>query len=530
MVSPQKIKYNGVFSDTGLGDLDIIFDVAFESDNGAMSSYLNRSAVASESHDGRYKNTARYKYDELFSPQFTIVKKDFSDFTQEQVRRVLKYLTSTDRPSLLEVYYDGDSNVVDWACIGGWTNIETYKIANSRTVGIVAQFEAITPYAMSALVTKTKTVSTPTNTTMYRWTPTKTASSTGAVPSYFLTSTNTLSVGTSLYTFTGDASTMISKDVVSSYGNISAKSGATYTAKGVSFTVSTATAVTVQDMSNKIVIDINTDDNKPVYPCITINHGYNPDEKSTTAIPHPVISLPFDVTFSSIVSMANYVEDTIYHNATTNKYYYKSYNPVFTSGTTLPQYVNWTIVEVERAYTSADTFAANTFYYYAYEGKYYWKVGTTFYTEVSLPTYGDWKTKSVTKAYTANDTYEDKTIYAYTSGSTTTYYWMSPANFYESSTQPSLSTTSVKITNQHYDVLGSPSTPVTTIIKHNTTTEKIVVDGANKLVSSSNTRRIFGDDFNWTWLPLYDGKNEITIEGNCEVTIEYRTVIKCGEY
>ena len=159
MVSPQKIKYNGTFSDTGLGTLDIILDVAFDSDNGAMSSYLNRSAVASESYDGRYKNTTRYKYDELFSPQFTIVKKDFSDFTQEEVRKVLKYLTSTDKPALLEVYYDGASNVVDWACIGGWISIEIYKLANNRTVGIIAQFEAITPYAMSRLYkTEPKTI------------------------------------------------------------------------------------------------------------------------------------------------------------------------------------------------------------------------------------------------------------------------------------------------------------------------------------------------------------------------------------
>ena len=93
MVSAQKIKYNGIFSDTGLGDLDIILDVSFDSDNGAMSTYLNRSAIAAESHDGRYKNTTRYKYDELFSPQFTIVKRDFSDFTQEELRRLLKYLT-----------------------------------------------------------------------------------------------------------------------------------------------------------------------------------------------------------------------------------------------------------------------------------------------------------------------------------------------------------------------------------------------------------------------------------------------------
>jgi hypothetical protein len=70
-----------------------------------------------------------------------------------------------------------------------------------------------------------------------------------------------------------------------------------------------------------------------------------------------------------------------------------------------------------------------------------------------------------------------------------------------------------------------------TIIKNNTSTEKIVVDGANKVISTNRTRRIFGDDFvDWQWLPLYEGKNEITVLGNCEVTIEYREVRKIGEY
>lgn len=277
MVSPQKIKFNGVFSNEGLGALDIILDVAFDSDNGATSSYLNRSAIASESYDGRYKNTYAYKYDELFSPQFTIVKKDFSDFTQEEVRNILKYLTSTDKPTLLEVYYDGASNVVDWACIGGWTGIETYKIANSRIVGIVAQFEAITPFAMSDLYTVTKTIP-----------------STG----------------------------------------------------------------------NKITINIDTDDNRPVYPRITIQSNG----------------------------------------------------------------------------------------------------------------------------------------------------------------------TSVKFMNKHTDFFNQSKVYESATLINNTSGEKIIVDGVNKIISSSHTRRIFGDDFNWQWLELYDGKNEITIEGNCEVTLEWREARKIGEY
>lgn len=393
MVSPQKIKYNDTERSIHeiLTPMEIILDVSFDSDNGTMSSYLNRSAVASESHDGRYKNTAKYKYDELFSPQFTIVKKDFSDFTHEEVRKVLKYLTSTDKPALLEVYYDGASDAVDWACIGGWTSIETYKMANSRIVGIVAQFEAIAPFAMSRV-------------------------------------------------HADDNIESVADD-----GIVTLKS------------------------DNKITIDIDTDDNKPVYPRITINHGYNNES-------HIIVDITGVKQFSSVIDMSDYVENTVYKNGST--YYWKTLEPTYMFATKIPEYKDWKTVTVTRAYTEEDTFESNTFYKY-----------------------------------------------------NSTYYWLDPYSFHSSSKPPSnFNTTSVKITNQHYDVFGSPSNRVTTIVKNNTGAEKVVLDGANKIVSSDRERRIFGNDFNLQHLELYDGKNEITIEGNCEVTFEYRTVIKIGEY
>ena len=374
MVSPQKIKYNGVLSDIGFGTLDVILDVAFDSDNGTTSSYLNRSAVASESYDGRYRNTHRYKYDELFSPQFTIVKRDFSDFTQDEVRRVLKYLTSTDKPALLEVYYNGDSNMVDWACIGGFTNIETYKIANSRTVGIVAQFEAITPFAMSDIHTVTKTI-------------------------------------------------------------------------------------TLED--DHITINIDTDDNQPVYPRITI-------QQTGTIIPIPSGIAP-DI-------YSDMIPNTVYYND--SAYYWKSDVSAFVTGNTAPNY-GWPKVTRDTAYTESDEIKEKTVYYYTSDKKYR---------------------------------------------------WIDPYTFKSSTSDPKLATTGVSITNQHYGFFQQPSNPVTMILKNNTSSEKIVVDGANKIISSSSVRRIFGSDFDWTWLPLYDGKNEITVEGNCEVTLEWREVRKVGEF
>lgn len=329
MISPHRIKYRSIES-TELNVLDLIMCVAFDSDNGETNTFLNREAVVSETYDGRYKRVHRYKYSESFSPKFTFMKKDFGNFTMDEVRQVTKWLTSTDTTALLDVYYD-DSNVVAWSAIGGWTEISTYKLANNRTVGIVATFEAVTPYAMSDLYTVTKTI------------------------------------------------TLI---------------------------------------DNKITIDIDTDDNRPVYPRVTIQ------EKGS------VIRIADGATLTYLSDM---VENTVYYNGTT----------------------------------------------------YYWK--------------------------TADST--------------------DPAYFHSSTTNPNLSTTSVRITNKHTDFLNRSTALTPTIVKNNNNSEKVVLDGANKVISSSSVNRVFDDDFvNWNWLMLLDGKNEITIEGNCMVTLEWREIRKVGEY
>ena len=88
----------------------------------------------------------------------------------------------------------------------------------------------------------------------------------------------------------------------------------------------------------------------------------------------------------------------------------------------------------------------------------------------------------------------------------------------------------VNFVNKHTDFFNQSKVYESVVLINNTSGEKIIVDGANKIISSSQTRRIFGDDFNWQWLELYDGKNEITIEGNCDVTLEWREARKIGEY
>lgn len=411
MISPYKIKYNNMFSNE-LNMIDLIMDVAFDSDNGETASFLNRSAVQSESHDGRYKNTVRYKYDEVFEPRFTFLKKNFGDFSMDEVRKVLKYLTSTDTTSLLEVYYD-DTNAVSWAAIGGWTEISTYKLANNRTVGIVATFSSIHPFALSDLYTVTKDVTKEINTTMYYWTSTLVSGS--SIPQYVLTPVQTPIVGTQVYSVPSVISGSIITTPMTLYGTISkVNNDGSYVVNSTTFKLTTQGTKIYRTYDNKITINIDTDDNQPVYPRITIKHHGS------------VINVA-----NALTSTSDMVYDTVYYDGT----------------------------------------------------HYYWKPTSEQYA------------------------------------------------FKKSTTNPNLSTTSVRLTNTHTDFFNVTKTLEPTVVKNNNTTERIILDGANRIISSNSVNRIFGDDFvEWRWLALHDGKNEITVEGNCTVTFEYRTVIKCGEW
>ena len=322
LISVNRVIYNGYSSQ----DFDLITCLSFDSDSGDVETYLNREAVASESYRGDFKRVHQYKYQDVFTPQITFIKEGFGDFTLEESRKVLKWLTSRDTASFLTVYHD-DSEVVSYEILGGFTEINLHKAGNGRIVGITATFESISPFAFSPLQIVTKNISTPQN--------------------------------------------------------------------------------------NKITINLETDDpQNAVYPRITIQQDNN-----------------------------------------TN------------------------IITIDHAMRDIDT----------------WVSGSVF-------KYGS------------------------------TYYWIDAEGVkHTSETNTSgFDTTSVLIQNTYTNDFGNVST-FNALVKKNVKGERVVLDGANRVVSSSSTR-IFGDDFSWNWIPLYEGKNELSFIGNCTVTIEYRYPIKCGEF
>ena len=333
MISAQRIEYRGYSS----VDFDLKTCMAFESDDGEVSTYLRRESVTSESYRGEFKRIHNFKYTETFNPKFTFIKDDFEDFTAEEIRKVLRWLTRGTNASFLTVYKD-DSNEVHFEILGGFSNVSLYKISNGRCIGIVAEFESAHPYAFSPLYTYSQSV--------------------------------------------------------------------------------------VNTAHQKFTINIDTDEiESPVYPRITIAHN------------------------NSVVVYTDHV--------------------MITNGTWVD-----------------DDYIDGTVYYYADAGMYY---------------YNKYENGSVIPTSTN----------------------INPVTINTK--------TSVIIKNIHTD--EDSGMHISELkIKNNTVGETIVLDGANRIVSSSNTKRIFDDDFiNWNWLPLYNGKNEITVIGNCNITFEYRAIRKIGE-
>ena len=133
----------------------------------------------------------------------------------------------------------------------------------------------------------------------------------------------------------------------------------------------------------------------------------------------------------------------------------------------------------------------------------------------------------VSHAMTDTDNWVEGSVFHYDDD----YYWVDVDGIKHTSTinTSGFETTSVSIRNIHTDNIGNVST-FNALVKNNIKGETVVLDGANRVVSSSSTSRIFGDDFSWNWIPLYEGSNALSFVGNCTVKIEYRTPIKCGEF
>ena len=153
MISPHKIRWLDISS----LEMDVHTCLSFDGDSGDTETALGREAIISETYNNTFKRSHGYSWNNDFAPTFTFIKNDFSDFTMEENRKILTWLTRSKNASFLDVYSD-DSEVISYSILGNWTSISQYKLSNGRVVGYVATFESIYPWALSPLHKITKDI------------------------------------------------------------------------------------------------------------------------------------------------------------------------------------------------------------------------------------------------------------------------------------------------------------------------------------------------------------------------------------
>jgi hypothetical protein len=158
MIAPYKIKFNGKYST----DFDLLCDCSFDSDGSDVDTFLEREVIASDVYDGSYKRVHSYKYNSPLVANLTLIKRNFTEFTERENRKILSWLTESDQLEEMFIYMN-DTEVVDYRLIGNVINVRQYKNANSEIIGYVIEFENVSSYAYTPKRTVEKDISEPTS-------------------------------------------------------------------------------------------------------------------------------------------------------------------------------------------------------------------------------------------------------------------------------------------------------------------------------------------------------------------------------
>lgn len=140
----NNLRYQGKLN-SELGLMVVEFDPVV----GATSSYLSMNPVIAENFDGSRDFDFGAKFSERLEATVSFTKLDNNqsrDFTQSEVRTVLKWLTGSKKVSWLDLLrYDG---TIDCSILGRFTDVKIQKM-DSRTVGFRAVFRSVSPWAYS---------------------------------------------------------------------------------------------------------------------------------------------------------------------------------------------------------------------------------------------------------------------------------------------------------------------------------------------------------------------------------------------
>lgn len=560
MISPKKIRFR---NKTNI-DYDVIVDCAFESgDSGETESYLNREAITTETYDGSYTRNHGYKYTDTLVATITFIKKDFAEFTPEENRRMLSWLTSARNAERLEIYHD-DSEVLSYVLFGGFTSVQQYKVANSRVAGYVCEFTHQAPFAYSPTCTAapTRTIVTELNPEPFYYKPItvncKTDEEENPIyPKITITfDDNKPYVYTSEYPM-NDTFEMMQNVIYRYFANNFVRAMRPYKNEITYYTDTKGTVAdphpaAVQGEIHNIaqeynaLVNGNVDYSERPFISKEVMQQYYPEFDGDVATTYDADYFAEDAngTIVYTIKVTPILTNGSVMNQNEVSGYVQHLTDIVYDGGTLNDVLDWdrkndriviNIADGETTYNEdgmseldvqldeikqRHTALALSFN----DTIYYWKPNTDLYfiniagSKKSIGIFLDKVTNQVCDNAMVGNYYYDQynhNIYKGTANGWELAATMKPG-------------AEIKIT--HVDEYGVDTT-IKSVIIGCAYNEVITIDGANRLIFSDRniSTRVIGNDFNWEWPRFMCGENTISVVGNCDVQFEWVEPRKVGQ-
>lgn len=115
-------------------------------DSGETETFLQMDPVFTDNYLGTRRIDYGAKYSSVAVFNITLIKQSGGDFSVQEIRDCLKWLTGAQSNSNLELKVNDE---VKYFFTGRFTNVSHYKM-DARTIGLVLEFTSIAPWAYSA--------------------------------------------------------------------------------------------------------------------------------------------------------------------------------------------------------------------------------------------------------------------------------------------------------------------------------------------------------------------------------------------
>ena len=116
------------------------------SDSGEVETFMSMDPVYTDNYLGSRRIDYGARYNSVAVFNITLIKQNGGDFSVQEIRDCLKWLTGAQSNSNLDLLIEDQ---VKYSFTGRFTNVTHYKM-DARTIGLILEFTSIAPWAYSA--------------------------------------------------------------------------------------------------------------------------------------------------------------------------------------------------------------------------------------------------------------------------------------------------------------------------------------------------------------------------------------------